>query len=162
MRRVALPALILTLLALFALAPAALAWTPVVGCTFAGTSSSPLGPWTYGGTVTARQTSTQVIVGSGTLDANGCYSVTIGNGPQVTVTIDFTPGPSGDPANQTCVVPTDPNYTPAPYECSPIYTNTTSLAVSVSGFAGQSVASGWWLAPIAALAATALVWLRRK
>lgn len=142
--------------------PAAFAWTPVVGCTFAGTDITPLGPWTYGGTVTARQTATNVVVGSGVLDANGCYSVTIGNGPQLTVTIDFTPGPGGDPADQTCIVPTDPNYTPAPYQCAPIYTGSGPNAVSLSAFGATGVPAG---AAVAALGLTLggfVAWLRRR
>lgn len=162
-RRVALLALVLTLVALFALAPAALAYNVVVGCTFAGTSGDSLGPWTHGGTATAVQTGTGYPYGSADLDANGCFSINTGNGPKLTVTIVFDPGPNGTPADQTCSVPADPNYPPTPqYTCSDIFTSTGPNAVSLSQFSGNGLAAGWLVAPLAAVAATALLWLRRR
>jgi hypothetical protein len=159
MRKLLVVAAVVGLLTLLC-ASTVLAYTPVVGCTFAGTPDAPAGPWLFGGTVTARQNATDVVVGSGTLDANGCFSVPIGNGPSLTVTIDFTPGPGGDPADQYCTVPTDPDYTPEPYECSPIYTQTTPNAVSIATFTAAPLQPGL-VGGVLGLAAFGLAGLRR-
>lgn len=160
MRRLTMVALLVVALSAVAIVPAVFAWTPAVGCAVDGYGN----PWTHGGTVTCRQNATQIVVGSGSLDANGCFSVPIGNGPAITCTIDFNPGPDGDPADATCAIPTDPNYTPQPWDCGPISTGTGPNAITLqnleaSGTSPLFVAmAGLGLA--AAAAGALFVWKR--
>ncbi len=107
-------ALVLAFVLLLVASPA-FAYDSIVGCvTDAGGQ-----PWTWGGTITCTRQG-NIVVGTGTLGADGCFSVYIGNGTKTTCTFDFTPGPNGDPANMTCTVPTNNNVPPTPYtECNP-------------------------------------------
>lgn len=156
MRRLTLGIVVLLLLMV---APTALAWDRAEGCT----TDAYGAPWTHGGTVTCRQTfQPYIVVGSGELDANGCFSVYIGNGREVDCTIDFNPGPSGDPADGHCVVPTDSSYTPAPWPCDPISTGTGPNVVSLAGFGAAAMPAGTAALGLAALAGLAAAWKRRR
>lgn len=123
-------ALVLLLLA----SPAAFAWDRANGCVVDGYGNA----WTHGGTVECRQKTTNIVVGSGSIGADGCYSVFIGNGLEVTCTIDPAAGPLGDPAPYTCVVPTDTSYSPLPWDCGPGSTGTGPNAVTLSTLGGTS------------------------
>jgi hypothetical protein len=121
-------------------------------------------PWTWGGTVVATQDVTNVPVGSGELDANGCFSVFIGNGLRVTATIDPAPGPAGDPGPLYCYVPTDTSYLPYPWDCGFIDTGTGPNAITLSSLGAAPSTYGLALAGLAlALAAVVvLVWRRSQ
>lgn len=173
MRRVVVLSAMVTVLLLFS-ASAALAYSPVTGCVTTGTAGDPGPAWPYGGTVTAWQTVSKVVVGTGTLDANGCFSVTIGNGPEVQVSIEFNSGPNGTPAdictpvgsktptNCQCTVPTDNNYTMVPYACGPIYSGTGPNAVSMLGFGATPSATAPALLGLVTVLGAAVAFLRRR
>lgn len=151
--------ILLALALLLVSSPAALAWTEAQGCTVDANGD----PWAWGGTVTCRQTfEPYVVTGSGTLDANGCFSIYIGNGRELDCTIDYTPGPSGDPADGHCIVPTDGSYTPQPWLCGPIDTGTGPNAVSLSGFGAQSLPASAAVLVLGLLAGGAAVLRRRQ
>lgn len=160
MRKVMLASLLAALLVL-GMATAAFAWTPVVGCTFDGYGN----PWTHGGSVMCYRefADQQILVGSGSLDANGCFSVSIGNGPEINCYIDYTPPVGGDdPPDGVCTVPTDPNYTPEPYDCGPISTGTGPNAVALAGFGAAGMPAGTLVLALSAVLGGAAVWLRRR
>jgi len=142
------------------LVPVAYAWDRVEGCVVDANGD----PWTWGGTVVATQDVTGIEVGSGELDANGCFSVFIGNGLRVNATIDPAPGPAGDPGPQVCVVPTDTSYLPYPWVCDPIDTGTGPNAITLSSFDAEPSVYGLALAglSLALLAVVALVWRRSQ
>lgn len=156
MRRLTLGIVVLLLLMV---APTALAWDRAEGCTTDVNGD----PWAWGGTVTCRQTFQPfIIVGSGPLDANGCFSVFIGNGREVDCTIDYTPGPNGDPADDHCIVPTDSSYTPLPWACGVFDTGTGPNAVSLAGFGAAAMPAGTAAIGLAALAGLVAAWKRRR
>lgn len=159
-------ALILAITILLIAVPAALAYDSVVGCTTDGNGN----PWTHGGTVTCTRLG--ITVGSGTLGADGCYAVYIGNGPQTTCTFDFTAGPAGDPPNQTCTIPTNNSNPPVPYtNCNPS-TGTGPNAVTMvkwpqavpapAAAPSNNPALAWLLLPVGLLAGGALFWRRQR
>jgi hypothetical protein len=150
----------LVVLVLLISAPAAFAWDRAVGCTVDSSGDS----WTWGGTVTCRQTFNPFVqVGQGTLDADGCFEVYIGNGHEVECTIDYNAGPAGDPVDGSCVVPTDNNYMPEPWACGTIDTGTGPNAVALSGFAGvTAMPAGSLVLALGAALGGAAVWLRRR
>jgi hypothetical protein len=154
------------------MAPTAFAWDRAEGCTVDGTDQQPGNPWTWGGTVTCRQLFQPFfVVGSGTLDANGCFSVFIGNGPAVDCTIDYNPGPNGDPADDVCSVPTDRNYQPLPWLCGPnnsgiIDTGTGPNAISLRTMEATSSSALPLVLGLVGLGAVAggglFVWRRKR
>lgn len=158
MRRLAIGIVVLMLLMVV---PTALAWDRAVGCTVDAYGD----PWTWGGTVVCRQDVTGIIVGTPSpayLDANGCFDVFIGNGLRVNCTINYTPGPNGDPANDVCQIPTDSTYLPYPWDCGLIDTGTGPTAVSLSGFGAAAMPAGTAALGLAALAGLAAAWKRRR
>lgn len=159
MKKLALASLLVAVLILSMAAPA-LAWDRAEGCTTDGYGV----PWAWGATVTCRQTfQPYIIVGQGQLDANGCFSVFIGNGHEVACTIDYNPGPLGDPADDICIVPTDTSYQPLPWPCGPIDTGTGPNAVTLSSFAGAvSLPASTVVLALSAVLGGAAVWKRRK
>jgi LPXTG-motif cell wall-anchored protein len=145
------------------MAPTALAWDRAEGCTTDGYGN----PWTWGGTVTCRQTFQPfIVVGQGTLDANGCFSVFIGNGHEVDCTIDYNPGPDGDPADDVCTVPTDSSYQPLPWQCSPVDTGTGPNAISLRSLDATSSSAFPMVLGLVGLGALAggglFVWRRKQ
>lgn len=143
-------------MALLAIAPAALAYDSIVGCTTDANGD----PWTNGGTITCVRLG--ITVGSGSLGSDGCFQVYIGNGPSTTCTIDFTPGPAGDPMNGVCNVPTNNSNPPVPYtECNP-GTGTGPNAVSLASFgAGGSVISSTAAVALLGVVLAGAAFLRR-
>lgn len=137
----------------------AFAYDRVVGCTVDVNND----PWTHGGTVTCRQNFWPfVIVGQGTLDANGCFEVFIGNGPAVTCTIAYNPGPAGQPGDGTCAVPRDNSYFPQPWNCGTISTNTGPNAVTLAGFGATSSTAGVFVLVLSAVIGGVAFWRRRR
>lgn len=154
---------LLVLVLATAMAPTALAYDSVQGCALDAYGN----PWTWGGTVTCQQTfPPYVVVGSGTLDASGCFSVFIGNGPAVTCVVDFNPGPAGDPADAVCQVPADSSYPPQPWNCDPIDTGTGPNAINLRTMEATSSSSALPLAlglvGVGALAGGLFVWRRKQ
>jgi hypothetical protein len=160
MRRVV--ALIIALAVLLIAVPAAFAFDSVVGCVTDANGNS----WTHGGTITCTRLGT-IVVGSGAIGSDGCFQVYIGNGPSTTCVFDFNPGPAGDPANQTCSIPTNNSNPPLPYtECNPS-TGTGPNAVTLAHAPVAAPASpttlafAWLLLPVGLLVG-ALVWRRQR
>lgn len=159
---------LLVLVLAAAMAPAAFAYDRAEGCTVDAYGN----PWTWGGTVTCysafslQPPFTPIVVGSGSLDANGCFSVFIGNGPAVTCVVDFNPGPNGDPADAVCQVPRDSSYLPQPWDCGPIDTGTGPNAINLRSMEATSSPSALPLAlglvGVSALAGGVFVWRRKQ
>jgi hypothetical protein len=156
-RRLPLALLFVALLVIVAV-PVALAYTSA-----SGTVTDANGdPWPYGGTVECRTVATNALVGSGALQPDGSWSVTLGSPAAINCTIDPAPGPNGDPGPIVCAVPGGGGGGVQNYSCGPLSTGSGPLAVSLSGFAGGSALSGWMLAPLAAVTAGVLALLRRR
>lgn len=174
MRKLAIVLLVILALTVV-LVPVALAYTPVQGCIVDYYGD----PWTHGGTVVAKtyagqgppayetppKWDTGIVVGSGDLDANGCFDVPIGNGPGVWVQIDPSPGSAGDPGELYCYVPRDTDYLPVAWECETLSTGTGPNAISLSGL-GASADIAPWLVMAMSLTALAgagfLAWRRSQ
>ena len=148
---------------LFIAVPAAFAYDSVTGCV----TDTNGDPWTHGGSITCTRLG--ITVGSGSLGADGCFQVFIGNGPQTTCTFDFNPGPAGDPPNQTCTVPTNNSNPPEPYtQCNP-NTNSGPNAVTMAQWpaaapataAAGTVAFAWLLVPLGLMTAV-FAWRRLR
>lgn len=137
--------------------PVALAYTSASGQVNDGNGDA----WTHGGTVVCVQNSTQVQIGSGTVNADGSWSVTLGSPAAATCTIDPAAGPAGDPAPFTCAIPGGGGGGVQDYSCGAGSTGTGPNAVSLSGFAGGSPVWGWALAA-AAVVGGVFTWLRRR
>jgi hypothetical protein len=123
-------------------------------------------PWIHGGTITCTRLGT-IVVGSGPIGADGCFQVFIGNGPSTTCTFDFNPGPAGEPANQTCNIPTNNSNPPVPYtDCNPSTgsgPNAVTLAAApvAASASPNALAFAWLLLPVGLLTG-ALLWRRRS
>lgn len=157
MRRVVPRAVILTVVALLVVVPVVLAYTSTSGRVVDAYGN----PWTYGGTVVCVQNSTNAEIGSGSVSADGTWSVTLGSPAAATCTIDPAAGPYGDPPSYTCAIPGGGGGGVQDYPCGDHSTGTGPDAVSLSAFRGDASSWGWLVAPVAALGA-ALIWLRRK
>lgn len=137
----------------------AFAYDRVVGCAVDVNND----PWTWGGTVTCRQNFWPfVIVGQGTLDAGGCFEVFIGNGPAVTCTIQYNPGPAGQPDDDVCAVPRDTSYFPQPWPCGVINTDTGPNAITLAGFGATSSSAGAFALVLSAVIGGVALWRRRR
>lgn len=138
MRQVTIAAIVVLLLLS---APTALAWDRVLGCAVDVNGA----PWGWGGTVICRERDTATVVGSGTLDTVGCFEIYINTTAQMLCTVNYDPGPSGDPLNSQCAVAADPDDTPFPWDCGTFDTSTGPNALSLTGFGAASM-------PVAAVA----------
>lgn len=137
----------------------AFAYDRVVGCSVDNNGD----PWIHGGTVTCRQYFwPYVIVGQGTLDTNGCFEVFIGNGPAVECTIQYNPGPAGQPDDDVCEVPRDTSYLPQPWPCGLINTDTGPNAVALAGFGATSSSAGVFALVLSAVVGGVAFWWRRR
>ena len=157
MRRVGTRAIVLTIVTLLVLVPVALAYTSASGRVVDANGN----PWTYGGTVVCVQNTNQVVIGSGVVNPDGTWSVTLGSPSAATCTIDPAAGPGGDPASFTCAIPGGGGGGVQDYSCGDQSTGTSPTAVSLSSFSGSGMAWGWLIVPVAAVAATALIVLLR-
>lgn len=160
MKKFALVLIVVGLLLLGIVSPA-LAYDRAVGCTVDANGN----PWTHGGTVTCvrpLQFPGDIVVGSGSLDANGCFEVFIGNGPAVVCTISFNDGGSGQPADQVCSIPTNNNVPPQPYDCGTISTGTGPNAVTLAGFGATHLSAGAFALVLSAIIGGVAVWWRRR
>ena len=137
--------------------PVALAYTSASG----QVTDANGDPWTYGGTVVCRQNSNNVVIGQGTINPDGTWSVTLGSPAAATCTIDPAAGPAGDPDPLTCAIPGGGGGGVQDYPCGPQSTGTGPNAVTLSGFAGSPLAFGWVLIPAGLIAALAL-WRRLR
>ncbi len=137
----------------------AFAYDRVVGCTVDANGD----PWMHGGTITCRQNFWPfVIVGQGTLDANGCFEVFIGNGPALTCTIQYNAGPAGQPDDDVCSVPRDTTYPPLPWNCGEINTETGPNAVTLVGFSAVHSPAGAFALVLSAVVGGLAAWWRRR
>jgi len=160
MKKLILLSLIVTALVL-SLTSTAFAYDRVVGCAVDYYGN----PWTWGGTVLCYRELAfpgPILVGSGSLDANGCFEVFIGNGPAVNCYIQYNAGPAGTPATDTCSVPRDSNYPPVPYDCGTVNTDTGPNAVNLSGFGAVGMPAGTLVLALSVVLMGVTVWLRRR
>jgi hypothetical protein len=149
--------MLLVVVALFVAAPVVLAYTSASG----QVNDANGNPWTWGGTVVCRTNATNAQVGTGNINPDGSWSVTLGSPAALTCTIDPAAGPEGDPAPFTCAVPGGGGGGVLNYSCGATSTGTGPNAVSLSRFGGQGIAPVWVLVP-AVLVAGALAWWRRQ
>jgi hypothetical protein len=144
MKRLLIVALLVLALGLM-LVSTSLAYDRVIGCVVDANGD----PWTHGGTVVATQDATGIVVGTGVVEADGCFSVFIGNGPAVTATITLDSPDPNDDVVLVCSVPTDTDYQPIPWDCGggdagggpPLNTGTGPNVITLSGIDASSNAS---------------------
>lgn len=146
-----------TAILLLLVVPVALAYTSASG----QVNDVNGNPWTHGGTIVCVQNSSQAVIGNGTINPDGSWSVTLGSPAAATCTIDPAPGPNGDPASFTCAIPGGGGGGVQDYACAPTNIPTGPNAVTLSSFAGQPFLWGWIVASTAVIGG-AVVWLRRK
>lgn len=138
--------------------PSASAWDRVLGCAVDANGT----PWGWGGTVTCQARDTGNVAGSGTLDTVGCFEIYISTLAQVVCTVNYSPGPFGDPLNNQCAVDADPNETPLPWDCGTFQTSTGPNAVSLIGFGAVGAPAGAAVISLMLIAGAAVVWRRRR
>jgi hypothetical protein len=149
--------LFLVAILLFLAAPIALAYTSASGQVNDGNGN----PWTHGGTVECRSNVGNILLGSGTIQPDGSWSVTLASPSAATCVIDPAAGPNGDPASFNCSVPGGGGGGVQDYSCGAGSTNTGPNAVTLTSLSANGAGPGWLLVATAILSGVFAWWRRR-
>lgn len=146
------------MLALLMVTPVASAWDSVVGCAVDVYGA----PWVWGGTVTCQEQASGKTVGAGTLNTGGCFEVFVSSNSPLLCTINYAPGPKGDPEDGRCAVDADNNDMQLSWNCGIFTTGTGPNAVSLRQVNAAALPAGGVALAIGALLGGAGLWLRRR